>query len=116
MLPEDPVTPLFQYGVTTGAAIISVGLFIWTKIESSILKSSVDQMGARMERSLEVLTKLADHLYTVESNMLQLVKDHQSGMQRLLEGQAVMVAHQVNMGQGTQQLVEQLIDILKDKG
>lgn len=112
MLSIDPITPLYQYGVPTGAAIISVGLFIWSKIEASITKKTSDETRNISERSLEVLTKLADHVISMESTMLQLVRDQQAGLQRILESQSVIITHQTNLGQSTHKLMESLIDIL----
>jgi hypothetical protein len=125
---SNPLTPIYQWGATTGSAIICCGLFIWSQIQIAGFKRTIEEntrtigdhnkelrdiVAQQIEGQrelIEAVGKLAEAVARQsESHAEQLSLIHE-----LASEQKVMMANQMSITNGFQRVVEQLIEVVKD--
>jgi hypothetical protein len=124
----NPLTPIFQWGATTGSAIVCCGLFIWSQIQIGTFKRTVEENTKTIaENNAELRNLIAaqiegQHELTASvAKLAEAVKRQSDSHAELLalihemaSGQKVMMANQMTITNGFQRVVEQLIEVVKD--
>ena len=124
----NPTTPIWQWGAATGSAIICTGLFIWSQLQITLLKNSVDAntktiltnneaLQQTIIKQAEMQGRLAENVNKLVDTMEQQVKSSEeklSLIHELTTEQRVLAANQLVIMNGFQRVVEQLIQVVKE--
>ncbi len=135
LLQANPLTPIWQYGAATGSAIICAGLFLWSQVQSAIIKSTVEAFKSTVESNTKIITEsngelkklieaqagAQDKLVNSVHQLAEAVKfqaeaqhDQFNLIREMATEQRVLSANQLTIMNGFQRVVEQLIATIKD--
>ncbi len=124
----NPLTPIWQYGAATGSASICVGLFIWSQMQITSFKSTVETNTKAITDSNLELKKLIEAQNTAQSKLIESVHQLAEGVRLQAEvhheqldllrdmstEQRVLSANQLTIMNGFQRVVEQLIGAIRE--
>lgn len=129
----DPLTGPFEYGVPVAAALVCVGLYIWSQLQVSAMKNALEQHSkseaanfAALQSSqnailnqqastLSTLRDVAESIKAMAVAIAQQAVNDRDQMELLREQSAdikVLAATQTRLQDGLQKLLEQTIDVL----
>jgi len=124
----NPLSPIWQYGASTGSAFICLGLFIWSQVQLATFKTTVDantkvitesnkELKTLIEAQSNAQEKLAESVHQlasavetqagVQHEQLNLIRD-------MAAEQRVLSANQLVIMNGFQRVVEQLIGAIRE--
>lgn len=124
----NPLSPIWQYGASTGSAFICLGLFIWSQVQLATFKATVDantkvitesngELKSLIEAQSNAQEKLAESVHQlagavetqagVQHEQLNLIRE-------MATEQRVLSANQLTIMNGFQRVVEQLIDAIRE--
>lgn len=137
MLPElmlvlqsggNPLSPIWQYGASTGSAFICLGLFIWSQVQIATFKTTVDantkvitesnkELKTLIEAQSNAQEKLAESVHqlaTAVETQAQVHREQLDLIRDMASEQRVLSANQLVIMNGFQRVVEQLIDAVRE--
>jgi hypothetical protein len=124
MFQEALLPTINNYGPAVGASVICVGLFIWSQIQTYLMRSDLKDHTERNDKSFADLRQLvvssietqrvvASGLERIAESIQHQADSHNAQLDFLREmsaDQKTMLANQTSAQAGTQRLLEQLID------
>jgi len=124
----NPLSPIWQYGASTGSAFICLGLFIWSQVQLATFKTTVDantkvitesnnELKTLIQAQSQAQDKLADSVHQLaEAVKAQAQSQHEQLdlIREMATEQRVLSANQLTIMNGFQRVVEQLIDAVRE--
>lgn len=135
LLQANPIIPIYQYGTATGSAVIAVGLFIWSQVQTALMKKSVDDYKKSIDTNTQAITDSNKELRYMVKQQSEAQKELSAGVNKLAEAvkdqstrqadqlelirdmageQKLLMANQMTIMNGFQRVVEQLIDVVRE--
>ena len=123
----NPLSPIWQYGATTGSAFICLGLFIWSQVQLATFKTTVEfntkvitesykELKTLIEAQSSAQEKLANTVFQLARTIESQAQIHHEQLDLIRETaseQRVLSSNQLTIMNGFQRVVEQLIDALR---
>lgn len=121
---QDAIPLINQYGPYVGSSILCTGLFVWSQIQTFLMRSDAKVAREKDSKSFEDLKLLivssnetqrvvASGLERIAESIQHQTEAHNAQLELLREmgaDQKVMLANQTAAQAGTQRLLEQLVD------
>ena len=126
---SNPLSPIWQYGASTGSAFICLALFIWAQIQIATFKTTVEanskivteshkELKTLIEAQSSAQEKLAESVrqlaHSIE-NQTQVHHDQSELLREITSEQRVLSSNQLTIMNGFQRVVEQLIVAIRSE-